>query len=92
MDILYYSNYCKHSKKLISTLTKNNMNDKISFICIDKRSLDKNSNQTYLLLENGSKITDSVIPNFSILDNILSLSLPLPISTNLIPRELKFDL
>tara|TARA_B100000035_G_scaffold315232_1_gene334606 strand:- start:1476 stop:1976 length:501 start_codon:yes stop_codon:yes gene_type:complete len=32
------------------------MNDKISFICIDKRSLDKNSNQTYILLENGSKV------------------------------------
>jgi len=56
MDILYYSNYCKHSKKLISTLTKNNMNDKISFICIDKRLKDQQTNQTFLLLENGSKV------------------------------------
>ena len=50
MDILYYSNYCKHSKKLISTLTKNNMNDKISFICIDKRLKYQQTNQTFLLL------------------------------------------
>ena len=40
MDILYYSNYCKHSQKLINILTKNNMSDKISFICIDKRKKD----------------------------------------------------
>ena len=26
--------------------------EKISFICIDKRSLDKNSNQTYMLINN----------------------------------------
>lgn len=56
MDILYYSNYCKHSQKLIQTLVKANMSDKISFICIDKRTLDKKSNQTYITLENGGKV------------------------------------
>jgi hypothetical protein len=56
MDILYYSNYCKHSQKLIQTLTKGNLADKISCICIDKRSKDPNTNQLYIHLENGGKV------------------------------------
>ena len=56
MDILYYSNYCKHSQKLIQTLVKSNMSDKLSFICIDKRTRDDKTNQTYITLENGGKV------------------------------------
>jgi hypothetical protein len=56
MDILYYSNYCKHSQKLIQTLTKGNLADKISCICIDKRSKDPKTNQHYIHLENGGKV------------------------------------
>lgn len=56
MDILYYSNYCKHCQKLLQTLVKGNLSDKISFICIDKRSVDQKTNQTYIVLENGSKV------------------------------------
>ena len=56
MDILYYSNYCKHSQKLINILVKGNIKDKISFICIDKRTRDPNTNQQFILIENGSKV------------------------------------
>jgi hypothetical protein len=56
MDILYYSNYCKHSQKLLQTLVKANMSDKISFICIDKRFTDPKTNQTYISLENSTKV------------------------------------
>ena len=56
MDILYYSNYCKHCQKIVQTLVKGNMADKISFICIDKRVRDPNNNQQYIVLENGSKV------------------------------------
>ena len=56
MDILYYSNYCKHSQKIVQTLVKSNMQEKISFICIDKRKKDPRDNQTYITLENGAKI------------------------------------
>jgi len=56
MDILYYSNYCKHSQKIVNTLVKNNLKDKLSFLCIDKRKRDSQDNQTYILLENGSKV------------------------------------
>ena len=56
MDIVYYSNYCKHCQKLIQTLVKGNVYDKISFICIDKRTVDPKTNQTMIVLENGSKV------------------------------------
>ena len=56
MDILYYSNYCTHSQKVLQTLVKGNMSDKLSFICIDKRQLDKKTNQIYIILENGGKV------------------------------------
>jgi len=56
MDILYYSNYCKHSQKIVNTLVKGNLSDKISFICIDKRSTDPKNGQLYISLENGTKV------------------------------------
>lgn len=56
MDILYYSNYCSHSQKTLQTLVKGNLSDKISFICIDKRQYDPNTNQTYIILENGGRV------------------------------------
>lgn len=56
MDILYYSNYCKHSQKIIQTLVKGNLSNKISFICIDKRTTDPKNGQIYILLENGTKV------------------------------------
>jgi|TARA_B110000305_G_scaffold241369_1_gene315230 hypothetical protein len=56
MDILYYSNYCKHSQRVLNTLVKNNMSDKVSFICIDKRRMDQQTNQMYIILENGKQV------------------------------------
>ena len=61
MDILYYSNYCKHSQKIIQTLAKNNMKDKLNYICIDKRKKDDTNNQIYVYLENGTRV--SMPPN-----------------------------
>lgn len=52
--ILYYSNYCEHSKKLLQTFSKTNMTKDIHFICIDKRV--KESNKTFIILENGQKM------------------------------------
>ena len=53
--ILYYSNYCEHSKKLLQALTKSNLTKDIHFICIDKRTKDAN-NKMFIILENGQKI------------------------------------
>jgi hypothetical protein len=54
-SILYYSNYCEHSKKLLQILTKSNIQQNIHFISIDKRVKDSN-NKVYIILENGQKI------------------------------------
>jgi len=55
-SILYYSNYCEHSKKLLQTISKSNNVQKIMhFICIDKRERDAN-NKIFIVLENGQKI------------------------------------
>lgn len=56
MDILYYSNYCKHSQSVLQTLVKSNLSKKVSFICIDKRRLDPATNQMKIILENGSQV------------------------------------
>jgi hypothetical protein len=54
-NFLYYSNYCKHSQKIVQYLVKNCLTDNISFICIDQRKKDPVSNQTYVILQNGQK-------------------------------------
>lgn len=56
MDILYYSNYCKHCQKLLQTLVKSNLSSKISFICIDKRAVDPKTHQTHIILENSTRV------------------------------------
>ena len=54
-SILYYSNYCNHSKNLLQNLSKSPLAKDTHFICIDKRIKDEN-NKIYILLENGQKI------------------------------------
>ena len=54
-SILYYSNFCEHSKKLIQNISKANISKDIHFICIDKRTKDANG-KTFIVLENGQKI------------------------------------
>ena len=54
-SILYYSNFCEHSKKLLQNISKANVSKDIHFICIDKRTKDSN-NKIYIILENGQKI------------------------------------
>lgn len=56
MDILFYSNYCKHSQKIIQYIAKNGLSEKINSICIDKRKRDANTNQTIITLENGKTL------------------------------------
>lgn len=56
MDTLYYSNYCKHSQRVLHFIVKGNLTEKLNFLCIDKREKDVNNNQTYIILENGKKV------------------------------------
>jgi hypothetical protein len=59
MDILYYSNYCKHSQKLLQYLVKNGLSDKLNFICIDRRMRDPQTQATVVIMDNGNRV---VIP------------------------------
>jgi hypothetical protein len=54
-SILYYSNYCEHSKKLLQTLSRANVSNDVHFICIDKRTKDENG-KMFIILESGQKI------------------------------------
>jgi hypothetical protein len=54
-SILYYSNFCEHSKKLIQTLSKSSLAKDIHFICIDKR-LKESNDKVYIILPNEQKI------------------------------------
>lgn len=56
MDILYYSNYCKHSQKIIQFLTKGDLIKDIHAFCIDKRFRDTKTNQLMIQLENGKAV------------------------------------
>ena len=56
MDILYYSNYCPNSKKVLQYVTKYGLIEKINSICIDKRITNPNTGQVQIELENGKKV------------------------------------
>jgi hypothetical protein len=53
--ILYYSNFCEHSKKLLQHVSKSKITKDIHFICIDKRVKESNG-KIFIVLQNGQKI------------------------------------
>ena len=63
MDVLYYSNYCKHSKKILDFLVKGGLVESLSCICIDKRKRNPTTNQIMITLENGQQVL--MPPNIS---------------------------
>ena len=69
--ILYYSNFCDHSKKLLQNLSKSYVTNDVHFICIDKRIKDPNNGTIYVVLENGQKIV--LPPNIQRVPALLDL-------------------
>jgi hypothetical protein len=55
-NILYYSKYCEHSKKLLAYVTSNSLQKQMHFICIDKRVKDPTTNKLYIVMDNGERI------------------------------------
>jgi hypothetical protein len=55
-NIFYYSNYCQHSQKVLQFLVRASLTTELNFICIDKRGRDPNTNQMFIIMENGDKI------------------------------------
>jgi hypothetical protein len=56
MDILYYSNHCPHSQKVVHYISRAGLIDKLNAICVDKRTVDSQTGQIFIQLENGKKI------------------------------------
>lgn len=53
-SIIYYSNYCDNSNKILELLSKSKLKNEMHFICIDKRV--KKNNNTYIILNNGQEL------------------------------------
>jgi len=53
--ILYYSNFCEPSKKLLQTISKTQNLNNIHFVCIDKRVKDSNG-KVFIILQTGQKL------------------------------------
>ena len=64
-NIIFYSNYCENSKKVLTELTKTQLKEELYYICIDKRRKAPNG-AIYIILENGQEIimppTVTVVP------------------------------
>jgi hypothetical protein len=56
MDILYYSNFCPNSQKVVQYISRAGLIDRINAICIDKRTIDPTTGQIHVQMENGKKI------------------------------------
>ena len=65
--IIYYSNNCENSKKIIKAL---NSQRGIHWVCIDKRT--KEGNHMYIILENGQRMI--LPPNIDRVPALVSLS------------------
>lgn len=53
-SVLYYSNFCENSKKLLLNIANTSIKKDIHFICIDNRI--KQDNKTYIVLENNCHV------------------------------------
>ena len=69
--ILYYSNFCEHSKKILQHLSKTNLTKDIHFLCIDVREKKEDGN-IYIKLQNKEMIlpkTITKVPALLLLNN-----------------------
>ena len=76
-SVLYYSNYCKSSNKVLQLLSKYDMKNQVHFVCIDGR-INKNGNM-YAILQNGQEMlipkNISAVPSLIVLNqqyNVIS--------------------
>lgn len=71
MDILYYSNYCKHSTKVLQYIIKNSLINNLNCICVDKRKKNINTGIIMIILDNGKQI--NIPPNISSVPSLLCI-------------------
>lgn len=71
MDTFFYSNYCKHSQRVLQFLVKSNLTEQLNFICIDKRKTDPKTGQMIILLDNGKQYI--LPPNIHSVPSLISV-------------------
>jgi hypothetical protein len=89
--VLYYSNYCDNSRKLIATIAKSKIKEEIHFVCIDERMTGSDGN-TYIVYKNmGTSIllppTITHVPALLLLRDGFETLFGYKILTHLQPRE-----
>jgi len=68
--VLYYSNSCQHSAKLLQELKKTNLASKFQYICIDQRVKDADG-KVKIVLQNGQKVI--MPPNLTAIPGLMLL-------------------
>jgi len=92
MSIIYYSNFCDPSKKLLQKVAKTKLSQEIHFICIDQRKRDSKGN-TILFLQNEQVMLPSQVTKVPALYQIETKQVLFgdDIYDHLLPREVAIN-
>ena len=92
MSIIYYSNFCDPSKKLLQKVVKTKLSQEIHFICIDQRKRDSKGN-TILFLQNEQVMLPSAVTKVPALYQMESKQVLFgdDIYDHLLPREVAIN-
>ena len=98
--LLFFSNYCNHSKELLGKLNKNNILQSLDIICIDNRFVKNNI--TYITLTSNQNMplppminsvpTLCILPNHEILKGKQIIEYFNPVSKNIQEEREKINL
>ena len=98
--LLFFSNYCQHSKKLLNELIHKGILEKVELICIDDRYVKENI--TYIVLNNQQNMplppmihsvpTLCILPNHEILKGSQIIHYFIPISKTIEDEREKINI
>ena len=98
--LLFFSNYCEHSKKILNELNTKTLLEKVDLICIDNRFIKDNI--TYIVLNNQPSMplppmihsvpTLCILPNHEILKGSQIIHCFVPISKTIEDERTKINL
>ena len=98
--LLFFSNFCKHSKTILNQLNKKNLIDNIELLCIDNRYVK--DNVTYVVLPTQQHMplppmiqsvpTLCILPNHDILKGNEIMHYFTPISKNICEERTKIEM
>jgi hypothetical protein len=59
--ILYYSNFCEHSKKLLQQFSKTSLSKDIHFVCVDNRKKNENGKWVAIVANNQEIVVPETV-------------------------------